>query len=183
MEEFYYVWSNKFDGSSASPENRIIYGKTWYVNVAGLAEVFNGVDWTIVKNSDLIWILNALDDMSCRDTLLATAVASISKGEFITKWEKLNDIEKNLSVLTSGVGVLLQYVSKDHAHVIRERTAKLRESERTKYPLFHPCSDIEGLDFSKYYFNLEIHQIDCWHYNCVDSDCYCCGEDCEYCPD
>jgi hypothetical protein len=135
---------------------------------SGEALTRGGVEWSLVTNPSHVWILNRLDDITQRDFLLSRAIEGIDNS-FISKWTTLSVLEKNECITSSGVGVLIRHLT--HDEDIQKRTNELLLAEKTHN--FVPCSSIEGLDASEYYFNGQIHKKDCWKYDCGESDCEC----------
>lgn len=136
---------------------------------SGDALTRHGVQWSLVTNPSHLWILNRLDDITQRDVLLSTAIEGIDSS-FISEWTTLSVLEKNECITSSGIGVLIGHLTNDKD--IQEKTNKLLQAE--KIHNFVPCSSIKNIiDPSEYYFDGQIHKVDCWKYNCDDSDCDC----------
>jgi hypothetical protein len=156
-----------------SSENKIVpagYHKSRkYFSVEGIDQL--KLDWCFVDNCNQIWILDRFKIMTSRHVLLSRAIELVDT-EFKIKWKALTRCEKNECISSSGLGVLLEFVI--HDCEISEKTKEFIQKERSDNPQFHPCSLIDDdLDTSEYYFNGEIHKIDCWRYDCYDSDCFC----------
>ena len=156
-----------------SCENKIVppgYHKSrYFFSADGLINQWKLLDWSFVEDPNQIWILGRFDTMRMCNVLLSRAIEIVDTDEFMSKWHSLTKCQKNECILSSGFGVLLEFVI--HDPEITDKTKDLIQKEKSGQ--FEPCSCIKDLDASEYYFNGEIHKIGCWRHDCYESDCYC----------